>query len=154
DHRPPRQNGVRRSRAETGRLPCVAPVAREPTASHARRRLRPPGSADRAANLHLLRLVLGQGPGPDSRVSERLVSDAAPSSYGFRIRSPETLRFVRSGGGQEPLEIVRAVEPRQRPDVPPLSDWPVAGADPPPHATLYPVDRGFEFWVSDDPRGR
>jgi hypothetical protein len=77
------------------------------------------------------------------------VNDAMPSSYGFRIRSSETLRFVRSGGGQEPLEIVRAAQPRQPPAVAPLSDWPVAGADPPPHATLYAVDRGFEFWVTD-----
>jgi hypothetical protein len=72
-----------------------------------------------------------------------------PSSYGFEIRCRERLRFVRSGGGAEPLEVVVAEEPRQRPAHAPLADWVLAGADPPARASLYRVDGGFQFWATD-----
>jgi hypothetical protein len=74
---------------------------------------------------------------------------SAPSAFGFQVRSQATLRFLRSGGGVESLEIVIAPEPRQRPHVTPLADWILAGAGQEARATLYRRDRGFEFWATD-----
>jgi len=70
-----------------------------------------------------------------------------PAAFGFRVRSEQPLRFLRSGGGVEPLEVVMAPEPRRRPDTVPLVDWMLAGADPAVRGTLYQVDRGFDFWA-------
>ena len=72
-----------------------------------------------------------------------------PAAFGFRVRSEQPLRFLRSGGGVEPLEVVMAPEPRRRPDTVPLVDWMLAGADPAVRGTLYQVDRGFDFWATD-----
>ena len=82
-----------------------------------------------------------------------------PSVFGFRIRSQEPLHFLRYGGGKEALEIVTAREPRQRPEIEPLADWMLGGAGQEARATLYRVERGFEFWATDagafhiDPEG-
>jgi hypothetical protein len=96
----------------------------------------------------------------DPRVPERVVSkpppaetvahtSVGPSIYGFSIRTTETLRFLRSGGGAETLDIVAAQEPRTRPDVEPLADWALAGTEYQTRATLYRVDGGYEFWATD-----
>src|SRR5688572_33196279 len=74
---------------------------------------------------------------------------AVPSIFGFGIRCQQTLRFLRSGGGTETLEVVAAPEPRKRPDVEPVADWMLAGAGQQARATLYRLDRGFEFWATD-----
>src|SRR2546427_2137988 len=50
------------------------------------------------------------------------VARAAPSAFGFQVRCPQSLRFLRSGGGVETLEVVTAPEPRRRPQVAPLAD--------------------------------
>jgi hypothetical protein len=76
-------------------------------------------------------------------------SSQDPSVFGFRIRSQEPLRFLRFGGGMEALEIVTAQEPRQRPETEPLADWMLGGAGQEARATLYRVERGFEFWATD-----
>jgi len=65
------------------------------------------------------------------------------------VRSQEQLRFLRSGGGTEPLEIVQAVEPRRRPDAAPLGEWPLAGTGDRERGTLYRLDTTFEFWTTD-----
>jgi len=77
------------------------------------------------------------------------VARAAPSAFGFQVRCQQSLRFLRSGGGVETLEVVTAPEPRQRPQVAPVADWTLAGAGQEARGTLYQVDRGFEFWATD-----
>src|SRR5712691_7376244 len=72
-----------------------------------------------------------------------------PSAFGFRVRCQPPLRLLRSGGGVETLEVGTAPEPRKRPETAPLADWMLAGADHEARGTLYRVDRGFEFWVTD-----
>ena len=96
----------------------------------------------------------------DPRVPERVVTSTrpaggtapttvGPSMYGFSIRTQQTLRFLRSGGGTETLDIVAAQEPRMRPELEPLADWALAGTEYQARATLYRVDRGYEFWTTD-----
>lgn len=72
-----------------------------------------------------------------------------PSAFGFTVRGPSSLRFLRSGGGVETLEIIAARAPRQRPDTTPLADWTLPGAGHQVRGTLYERPSGFEFWVSD-----
>jgi len=69
--------------------------------------------------------------------------------YGFSVRTQQTFRFLRSGGGAEALEIVAAQTPRIRPEIEPLADWTLAGTQYQARATLYRVERGFEFWATD-----
>lgn len=69
--------------------------------------------------------------------------------YGFSVCTQQTFRFLRSGGGAEELEIAVAKEPRMRPGVQPLADWMLAGTQYQARATLYRVERGFEFWATD-----
>lgn len=69
--------------------------------------------------------------------------------YGFSVRTQQKLRFLRSGGGAETLEIVTAQEPRTRPEVEPLADWALAGTEYQARATLYRVESGYEFWTTD-----
>ncbi len=69
--------------------------------------------------------------------------------YGFSIRTQQTLRFLRSGGGAETLEIVTAHELRTRPESEPLADWALAGTEYQARATLYRVEKGYEFWTTD-----
>jgi hypothetical protein len=73
----------------------------------------------------------------------------APSGFGFRVRCLEPLRFLRSGGGVETLEVVVAARPRTRPDAAPLVDWTLAGPERRVRGTLYQLERGFEFWATD-----
>ena len=75
--------------------------------------------------------------------------DGAPSEFGFRIRCAEALRFLRSGGGADTLEVVVAPQPRRRPQTAPLADWRLAGPDDALRGTLYQERRGFEFWATD-----
>lgn len=76
-------------------------------------------------------------------------SDVEPSIYGFRISTQERLRFLRSGGGVESLEIGEAVEPAMRPAREPLADWALAGTENRERATLYRTENGYEFWSTD-----
>jgi hypothetical protein len=79
-----------------------------------------------------------------------MVSPPAPASaFGFRIRSSEALRFARSGGGIETLEVTIAPAPRVRPATAPLADWTFAGVDHDASGTLYQLERQFEYWASD-----
>src|SRR2546430_12670598 len=49
------------------------------------------------------------------------------ASFGFRVRCGAPLRFLRSGGGTELLDVVVASEPAQRPATASCADWPLAG---------------------------
>jgi hypothetical protein len=74
---------------------------------------------------------------------------AEPSSFGFQVRSHEPLRFLRSGGGRDLLEVVVGEVPKARPQVDPLADWTLPGMEHRVRATVYRVDSGFEYWVTD-----
>lgn len=76
-------------------------------------------------------------------------SAAGPSMYGFSVRTEEPLRFLRAGGGGPSLEIVAATEPQSRPNLEPLADWALPGTQYKDRATLYKVERGYEFWTTD-----
>jgi len=74
---------------------------------------------------------------------------ASPSAFGFRIHCSVPLRFLRSGGGTETLDVVVAPRPRSRPQAAPLVDWTLAGPDRRVRGTLYQLEGGFEFWATD-----
>jgi hypothetical protein len=76
-------------------------------------------------------------------------ADTGPSIYGFKVRTQETLRFLRSGGGAEALEIFAADKVRTRPDIEPLAEWMLPGTGYEARATLYRVSDGYEFWTTD-----
>jgi hypothetical protein len=73
----------------------------------------------------------------------------APSGLGFRIRSRPRLRFLRSGGGAETLEVAVAPEPRSRPATAPLVEWTFTGPDREVRCTLYQMQRSFQLWATD-----
>ena len=73
----------------------------------------------------------------------------APSGFGFRIRSRTPLRFLRSGGGAETLDIAVASQPRTRPATTPLAEWAFAGPEREVRCTLYQMQRAFELWATD-----
>lgn len=88
----------------------------------------------------------------DSRLPEPVVSDAAPATFGFQIRSEQPLRFARDGGGVETLEVTvgeAGEEPPLPPGLAPLAEWTMAGALGDVKAALYRVDRTFEYRVTD-----
>src|SRR5436853_7384253 len=76
-------------------------------------------------------------------------SVGAAASFGFRVRCGAPLRFLRSGGGVEPLEVVVASEPAQRPATAPCADWPLAGLGGKVRGTLYMLRRGLELCETD-----
>lgn len=76
-------------------------------------------------------------------------ADRAPSLFGFRIRSEAPLRFLRAGGGVEPLEVVVRRGPVARPAHAPIGEWPLHGAAVPARAALYAIPGGYEYWTSD-----
>jgi hypothetical protein len=79
-------------------------------------------------------------------------AEPAPSVFGFRVRSEETLRFLRSDGGAQTLEIVTGPESLAAcppPEVEPLASWILAGAAKEERGTLYRHDQAFEFWTTD-----
>ena len=76
-------------------------------------------------------------------------SVGAAASFGFRVRCGAPLRFLRSGGGVEPLDVVVASEPAQRPAIPPCANWPLAGPGGKVRGSLYQLNQGLEFWTTD-----
>src|SRR2546428_9642002 len=75
-------------------------------------------------------------------------SVGAAASFGFRVRCGAPLRFLRSGGGGEPLDVVVASEPAQRPATAPCADWPLAGLGGKVRGPLYQLNPRFEFWTT------
>ena len=45
------------------------------------------------------------------------------SAYGFRIRSPYPVRFLRAGGGEDQLDVAPALERPPAPSGPSLCEW-------------------------------
>jgi len=74
---------------------------------------------------------------------------AEPSVFGFRIRSAVPLRFLRQGGGVDPLEIVTHDRSDQAADAELLGEWPLQGTSYPASAKLFRVPGGYEYWTSD-----
>jgi len=70
---------------------------------------------------------------------------AAPAAFGFRIQSPYPLRFLRQGGGVEPLTILPA-EPRlSPPNAPPIAEWKVGEGARDTRARLYRRGDAFQL---------
>lgn len=78
-----------------------------------------------------------------------MTAASAPSLYGFRIATAAPLRFLRDGGGREPLEITVAQEPAVRPATDPLAEWELQGTAYPASASLYRTAHGYEYWTTD-----
>ena len=74
---------------------------------------------------------------------------AEPSVFGFRIRSAVPLRFLRDGGGVDPLEIVTHDRRDGQADGELLGEWLLQGTSYPATAKLLRVPGGYEYWTSD-----
>lgn len=74
---------------------------------------------------------------------------AEPSVFGYTIRSPIALRFLRHGGGKEPLEVVEDSESDIETQGELLSEWPLVGTAYPARARLVQVPGGYEYLTSD-----
>ena len=76
-------------------------------------------------------------------------TDREPSLFGFRIRTVVPLRFLREGGGVEPLEIVVDSHGIAAPTGELVGEWPLQGTVAPQSAALYAVPGGYEYWTTD-----
>ncbi len=80
---------------------------------------------------------------------------AAPSAFGFEVRSGAPLRFTRFGGGAAVLDIALRAAALPRPGHVALAVWTLAGASGMVRAALYQVGGAggaggpFEFWTDD-----
>ena len=72
-----------------------------------------------------------------------------PSLFGFAIHSEVPLRFLREGGGEQPLRIVLGAVDAERPREGFVIEWPLKGGVEEVIATLYEVPGGFEYWTTD-----
>lgn len=72
-----------------------------------------------------------------------------PSVFGYTIRSSIGLRFLRHGGGSEPLEVVEDSESDNPAPGELLGEWPLQGTSHPAHARLVRVPGGYEYFTSD-----
>ena len=72
-----------------------------------------------------------------------------PAVFGFRIRSAVPLRFLRDGGGGDPLEIVTHDRSDGQADGELLGEWLLQGTTYPATAKLLRVPGGYEYWTSD-----
>lgn len=74
---------------------------------------------------------------------------AAPSVFGFQVRSDRPLRFLRHGGGREALEIVATDAWPPPPAEEPIASWTLQGGAVAASATLHAVSGGYEYRTSD-----
>ncbi len=77
---------------------------------------------------------------------------AAPSAFGFEVRSGAPLRFTRLGGGVTALDIALGPAALPRPCHAALAAWTLAGGSGTVRAALYQVGGAggpFEFWTDD-----
>lgn len=72
-----------------------------------------------------------------------------PSVFGYTIRSPLALRFLRHGGGTEPLEVVEEPDSDTPTQGDLLGEWPLQGTAYPADARLFRVSGGYEYLTSD-----
>ena len=77
-----------------------------------------------------------------------------PSVFGFTIRSPLALRFLRHGGGADPLDVVETEEVGDLEPGELLGEWPLQGTAYPEHAKLFRTPGGYEYHTSDAGRFR
>jgi hypothetical protein len=82
-------------------------------------------------------------------VTDSFAPSPVPCVFGFSIRSDIPLRFLRTGGGAESLEIVSVDNERTQPEGELLGEWPLQGTAYPAHAQLFRVGGGYEYWTSD-----
>ena len=81
-------------------------------------------------------------------------TSAEPSVFGYTIRSPLALRFLRRGGGAEPLDVVESEEAGDLEPGELLGEWPLQGTAYPAYARLFRVRGGYEYQTSDAGRFR
>lgn len=72
-----------------------------------------------------------------------------PSLFGFRVRCETPLRFLREGGGVQPLEIAVDRQGIASPSGELVGEWPLHGTAEPQSAALFAVRGGFEYWTTD-----
>ena len=72
-----------------------------------------------------------------------------PSVFGFNVRSDIPLRFLRNGGGTQPLEVVSAEDSGEGSHGELLGEWPLQGTSYPAHAKLFRIPDGYQYWTSD-----
>jgi hypothetical protein len=93
--------------------------------------------------------------GAGACVSESVVIPSTePSVFGYTIRSTLALRFLRHGGGSEPLEVVEDPYSDNPTSGELLGEWPLQGTAYPAHARLFRVPCGYEYETSDAGRFR
>jgi hypothetical protein len=81
--------------------------------------------------------------------STESVQRAEPSVFGFRISTTVPLQFLRSGGGEQRLEIISGDERGEPRDGDLLGQWPLQGTSYPANAKLFRFQDGYEYWTSD-----
>lgn len=72
-----------------------------------------------------------------------------PSVFGFAVRSAVALRFLRHGGGADPLEVAVDEEPSDVNAGELLGEWALQGTSYPAHARLFRIQHGYEYHTSD-----
>lgn len=75
-----------------------------------------------------------------------------PAVFGFAVHSEVALRFLRHGGGTEPLEIVETSDAADAPPGELMGEWPLHGTSYPAHARLCRVPGGYTFETTDTGR--
>ncbi len=75
-----------------------------------------------------------------------------PAVFGFAVRSEVELKFLRYGGGTQPLEIVEVPEGADAPTGELMGEWPLQGTSYPAHARLCRVPGGYTYETTDTGR--
>jgi hypothetical protein len=75
-------------------------------------------------------------------------ADPTPSVFGFRVRSSLPLRFLRSGGGHQDIEVVEVAE-APPPSGESLGSWQLHGTAYPATASLFVNAGRYEYIASD-----
>jgi hypothetical protein len=75
--------------------------------------------------------------------------DSPHSCFGFQVRSRCAFRFLRSGGGDEPLEVSETAKPITAAEDTLLVEWTLRDPVGDVTARLYGVDGIFHFWTND-----
>ena len=77
------------------------------------------------------------------------VPSAEPSVFGFRVNTTLPLHFLRTGGGEESLDVVQSDDVGEDANGELLGQWPLQGTEYPAFAKLCRVPTGYEYWTSD-----
>jgi hypothetical protein len=82
-------------------------------------------------------------------VDSVLDNEGAGACFGFLVRSQCAFRFLRTGGGQEILDVRETSEPITAPDSALLTEWTLRDPVGDVTARLYGLDGVFHFWTGD-----